>query len=206
VPVQQLGYPWLALKEGHPYLIQIWWDTGMTWCHSLPTLSEAIEFCLGSMRAALYAVDEPISGLAVQRLLADVAFGEWHIVRGQEELTMAKVKAVQKGKGKRDVVEDLIGDSKPKKKTGKAVKAAKVKADKNGGGRGRTSKYDDDTKIRILKKYEGREGSNATVSFGVLKTGMRLADWQKARKKAGVENPGTGVLRNLINDGYLSAK
>jgi len=210
VVAQQLGYPYLALKEGNPYLVQIWFPAGMTWCHGLPTLDEAIEFILGCENAALFAVDEPISGLAVQRKLADVAFGGWYPIKGQKELTMAKVKEVEKGRKKRDVVEDLIGDSKPKKvkaskANGKAEKASKKTKPTPPT---REPAFADTQTIKVLKKYDGtpRDGSLMALSMKVLSSGITVGAWQKARRKAGVENPGFGVLRKLVNDGYVRVK
>lgn len=201
----QLGYEQLALREKNDYLIQIWFDNGLTWCHSLPTLSEAIEFIDGCENAALFAVEEPIEGLAVRRKLAEVLFGEWYPEPKQEELTMAKVKEARAGK-KRDVVADLLGEDKPRK----AKKVVKAKAGKNGKVKavtGRPSPFEDTQTIKVLKKHPGgRDGSNVTLSLKVLQSGMTIGAWQKARRKAGVENPGFGVLRSLVNDGYVRVR
>lgn len=174
----------------------------MTWCRSFSTLDEAIEFVDGNTNAALFAVSEPVQGTAVKEKLASVMFGEWIIETNQEELTMAKVKEVQKGKRGKNVVEDLLGDDKPKraKKVDKPVKGKAASV-------GRAAAFSDDQTIKVLKKHPGgREGSNKTITVGLLQSGITVGALQKLRKKKGIENPGTGVLRQLVDGGFIRIK
>lgn len=205
-----LSYRQLAARDGHPYMVRV--VTGkIGHCASFGTLDEAMDYAMDAERADLLAIDEPIPDEVIETKLASILFGEWYI-HDETELTMAKVKEVKKNGAKiakdaksKAALDELLGN--PKSGKGKGGKDSKPAKGGKAPPKERASRatYANDQKIKILKKYdkEPREGSNLALSLGVLKPGITIGDWNKARAKAGVENVGFGYLNMLVKGGYV---
>jgi hypothetical protein len=203
-----LSYRQLAARDGHPYMVRVFRDE-LRHCVSFSTMDEAMDYAMDAEHAELLAIDEPIPDEVIETKLASILFGEWYI-HDETELTMAKVKEVKKNGAKmakdaksKAALDELLGSPKKGGKNAKPGKEAKGKpAPKERASR---ATYADDQKIKVLKKYdkEPREGSNLALSLGVLKPGITIRDWNKARAKAGVENVGFGYLNMLVKDGYV---
>jgi hypothetical protein len=202
-----LSYKQLAARDGHPYMVRVIVEK-IGHCASFGTLDEAMDYAMDAEHAELLAIDEPIPNEVIETRLASVLFGEWYI-HDTTELTMAKVKEVKKNGAKmakeaksKAALDELLGS--PKKGV-KGAKPVKGKTDKAPKERASRATYENSQKIKVLKKYdkEPRDGSNLALSLGVMKPGITIGDWNKARAKAGVENVGFGYLNMLVKGGYV---
>lgn len=123
--------------------------------------------------------------------------------------TKAKAKAAEAEEAEAEEEEAEV-EAKPKAKAKAKAKPAKAakKAKANGGNgakRGRPSVYNADAKIKVLVKQNPfREGSNSAKVFDMYKSGMTVADFEKAVSKGSWESTPKMFLNVHRSRGLIS--
>jgi hypothetical protein len=166
---------------------------GFKWTYYHDELEDAIRDADGRAHAEVIKVDRYTDEMdPILSTVAIVANGEWILL--EEDVTMAKVQAA---KQKRDPIADLLGDDDKKNKKGKVNGKKAAPAAKKASG------FTDDQKIKVIKKYEPREGTNTAKAWGCVTKASTIRELRKLRKRAGFADDVGGLLGGWVRDGFV---
>jgi hypothetical protein len=204
-----LSYDGQALRDREPYLVIVHYDNGVT--HVIPqaTLTEAISLAPSqTFIVELAKVEELVEGEPVRRSLGMNVFGVWIISGNQKELTMARVKQ----NGTRDVANDLLGVSKPRR--GAKVEAAQTRTTgrgavvKKASAEPRTPRllFEDRQRLKKVGDRNTRPDSNVGKAISLIRPNMTFGEFAKAMEKTKNPLKPSGILGFLVKEGVVEVR